>query len=85
MALVLRETKNNTALGEFLTRIFQGHKIKQRASDGFVDATAICTMFKKRLGAYNATKSAVKFKTAAMLKLNTSEFQVISTFVRNQE
>jgi hypothetical protein len=58
----LNNSENNSNLGQFLTRVFNGYEISQREPDGFLNGTAMGKAGGKLVKDYNALKRAEKFK-----------------------
>jgi len=53
-------SSSSQALGQFLTRTFNGHEIKQRVEDGFVDATAMARVGGRKTKHYHENKATKK-------------------------
>jgi len=56
--------ENKQALGQFLSRMFNGQEIQQRASDGFVNGTAMAKAGGKNMKEYTRSKRANNYKSA---------------------
>ena len=68
---------HNGAMGQYLTRFFNGKSINQRVDDGFVDATTMSINQGSELYKYNRTKRAKKYEKAVIKTINV--MKVIST------
>jgi len=60
----------NSHVGNFLTHLFHGIQIKQRAQDGFVDGTAMAKAGGKKMKVYNQSKRAKQYKKSVCKILN---------------
>lgn len=72
---------NNQAFGQFLTRVFNGHEIKQRATDGFIHATYLSKVNpRKRVRDYFQNKSTRAYIRALCNHLHVTEDEVNFSF-----
>ena len=62
----------NKALGQFMTRMFNGQKISQRPSDGYIDGTAMAQANGVQLKIFNKTKQCKEFINALTIRLNNN-------------
>ena len=72
------KTSSHVGLGRFLTQAFNGTVIRQRPSDGFIDATAMCKVKKgKKMSHWNENKTTHAFICALSDSLSTAGYPAL--------
>jgi len=78
----MTETIAISNMGNFLTHLFHGIQIKQKAQDGFVDGTAMAKAGGRQINVYNRSKRAKQYKQALRKVLGMEEVSVVQQLGR---
>ena len=64
---------HNNAMGQFLTRLFDGCTIEQRVEDGFIDLTALFSAYVQHIPDTETDKSRKRFLNRELRRYNETK------------